>query len=120
MAVRAPARRHAEAAPRMSSKRKTLGRGLDALLGPRPSAGDAGTHVAGAPGAGVGDGGAVTARDTADTTTPANGPAAAVGLSAAVGPAPAAPPRDGELRRLPVDALQRGKYQPRIEMHQES
>lgn len=29
-------------------------------------------------------------------------------------------PRDQELARLPVDLLQRGKYQPRIDMHQET
>ncbi len=34
-------------------------------------------------------------------------------------PAPAAPPGD-ELRRLPLDVLQRGKYQPRTDMHPES
>ena len=29
-------------------------------------------------------------------------------------------PRDQEMARLPVDLLQRGKYQPRIDMHQET
>ena len=27
---------------------------------------------------------------------------------------------DGALRMLPVDVIQRGKYQPRVDMHQES
>src|SRR3569832_563898 len=31
--------------------------------------------------------------------------------------APAAAPRDSELRNLPVDLIRRGKYQPRIDMH---
>src|SRR3569832_2300170 len=34
--------------------------------------------------------------------------------------APAAAPRDSELRHLPVDLIRRGKYQPRIDMHTES
>jgi len=34
--------------------------------------------------------------------------------------APAAAPRDSELRNLPVDLIRRGKYQPRIDMHTES
>ena len=29
-------------------------------------------------------------------------------------------PRDGELRKLPVDVIQPGKYQPRVDMHAES
>jgi ParB family chromosome partitioning protein len=68
---------------RMSQKKPSLGRGLEALLGqmsPRPAA--AGT---------------------------ANEPATA----------PARLPGD-ELARLPVDLLQRGKYQPRVDMRQES
>ncbi len=56
----------------MSARRRTLGRGLDALLGP--------------------------------TSTGKEGPAGA----------------DGELRALPVDQLQRGQYQPRVDMRPES
>jgi len=38
------------------------------------------------------------------------------------GQASPAPPmdRDGDLRNIPVDLIQRGKYQPRTDMHQES
>lgn len=32
----------------------------------------------------------------------------------------AAGPADGDLRNLPVDIIQRGKYQPRMDMHQET
>lgn len=56
----------------MSARRRTLGRGLDALLSPSSTAQD--------------------------------GPAGA----------------DGELRALPVDQLQRGQYQPRVDMRPES
>lgn len=35
-------------------------------------------------------------------------------------PAPAAAPRDSELRNLPVELIRRGKYQPRVDMHTES
>ena len=66
----------------MAAKKRGLGRGLDALLGP--------------------------------AKTPAAGPEQA----------PAAPVRaddvDGELRTLGVERLRRGKYQPRIDMHNES
>ncbi len=31
-----------------------------------------------------------------------------------------AAPKDGELRKLPVDVIQSGKYQPRVDMHEES
>ena len=60
----------------MATKKRGLGRGLDALLGPTPAAKSA-----------AGDG-AVAA--------------------------------DGELRDLPVDLIQRGRYQPRIDMHPDS
>ena len=35
-------------------------------------------------------------------------------------PGNAQPDRDGDLRNIPVDLIQRGKYQPRTDMHQES
>ena len=63
------------------SKKKRLGRGLDALLGKPASA-------------------ALSSED-----------------------APAAPDRPGpkeQLRRIPVDLLQRGRYQPRIDMRQDT
>lgn len=68
----------------MATKKRGLGRGLDALLGgaakPAP--------VAPVP--------AAAAHDTVGE------------------------PADGSLRKLPVDLIQRGKYQPRHDMHQES
>jgi ParB family chromosome partitioning protein len=77
----------------MALKKRGLGRGLDALLGPagRPSQPDS------------------TAQGGTD---PEPLPAVAT--------APAAPPVDGALRLLPVDVIQRGRYQPRVDMHPES
>jgi ParB family chromosome partitioning protein len=77
----------------MAVKKRGLGRGLDALLGPaaRPAQPES------------------AAQGGADPE-----PAAAV---AAV---PAAHPVDGALRFLPVDVIQRGRYQPRVDMHPES
>ena len=66
----------------MAAKRRGLGRGLDALLGP--------------------------ARTVAK-------PAATTATVSAVGEA-----EDGELRTLGVEQLQRGKYQPRVDMHNDS
>ncbi|MFP5507147.1 MAG: ParB/RepB/Spo0J family partition protein, partial [Gammaproteobacteria bacterium] len=68
----------------MATKKRGLGRGLDALLG----------------------GGAKAA-----PVAPAPAATAAI---------PAGEPVDGSLRKLPVDLIQRGKYQPRHDMHQES
>jgi ParB family chromosome partitioning protein len=39
---------------------------------------------------------------------------------ATTSPQPAAPPPDEELAKLPVDRLQRGRYQPRVDMRPES
>ena len=66
----------------MAAKRRGLGRGLDALLGP--------------------------ARTAAK-------PAATAATVSAVSEA-----EDGELRTLGVEQLQRGKYQPRVDMHNDS
>ncbi len=74
----------------MAAKKRGLGRGLDALLGPaKPPAAPAGSEPAGA--------------------APAQ-------TAAAVSPEGVA----GELRTLGVERLRRGKYQPRIDMHNES
>ena len=77
----------------MATKRPSLGRGLEALLG-------------------------------SVTPAPAPTPATAVdapGTSSAQAPAPVtAAPRDEELARIPVDLLQRGRYQPRLDMRPES
>ena len=68
------------------NKRKSLGRGLDALLSSATVAGGARS---------------------------ADPPPA--------GPAPAPPPaRESGLREVPVDLLQRGKYQPRVDMREET
>jgi ParB family chromosome partitioning protein len=67
----------------MATKRPSLGRGLEALLGsPTPLA---------------------SAMDDDDSDV-----------------AVAAPPRDHELANLPVDLLQRGRYQPRLDMRPET
>ena len=76
----------------MATKRPSLGRGLEALLG----------SVTPAPPAPV----AVTAVESAS-------------LAPVEPPKPAAP-RDEELTRVPVDLLQRGRYQPRLDMRPES
>jgi ParB family transcriptional regulator, chromosome partitioning protein len=67
-------------------RRKGLGRGLDALLGPV-------TKEAGKP---------------IEPLDPASMPVAAPG------------PKDGQLQQLPVEFLQRGKYQPRRDMQPEA
>jgi len=71
----------------MAAKKRGLGRGLDALLGPAK----------------------VQARPVEPVTA---SPAGDVDGYAG--------PVDGELRTLGVEQLQRGKYQPRIDMHDES
>ena len=74
----------------MATKRPSLGRGLEALLGNINPVDSAGT-------------------DTAVVEGPPSGTANR-----------AAPPRDQELARLPVDLLQRGRYQPRLDMRPET
>lgn len=86
----------------MAAKKRGLGRGLDALLG-------AGTAQHG----------------TAQHNTPAD-----IGLPQSTGDADGAvdssleeavkPANEGDLRTLPVDVIQRGKYQPRRDMHPEA
>ncbi len=77
----------------MATKRPSPGRGLEALLG-------------------------------SVTPAPAPTPATAVdvhGTSSSPAPAPVtAALRDEELARIPVDLLQRGRYQPRLDMRPES
>src|SRR6187455_3055420 len=64
----------------MATKRPSLGRGLEALLG----------------------GSTAASHETIDSE------------------APPAPPGGEELARVPVDLLQRGRYQPRLDMRPES
>jgi ParB family chromosome partitioning protein len=79
----------------MAVKKRGLGRGLDALLGSAARTAPAAEHTA--------------------VSTPPE-------LRAV--PKAATPvqnkPTDGMLCTLPVDVIQRGKYQPRLDMHQES
>jgi ParB family chromosome partitioning protein len=78
----------------MAVKKRGLGRGLDALLGQaaRPAAEN-------------------------EASVPAAELRAVPGEAAAAAEPDAA---DNTLRSLPVDIIQRGKYQPRMDMHQES
>jgi ParB family chromosome partitioning protein len=75
----------------MATKRPSLGRGLEALLGNINTPGSTGVGVA-----------------TAEVEAPV--PSAA----------PRGAPRDEDLARIPVDLLQRGQYQPRLDMRPES
>ncbi len=68
----------------MSGKRKSLGKGLDALLGYSSSA--------------SAEGAAQSAGESLSPSTPS----------------------DGQLRQLPIEQLQRGKYQPRRDLDQEA
>lgn len=72
----------------MATKRPSLGRGLEALLGSVSPSNQANAAPAAAP------------------TAPE--------------PARSSAPRDEELTRVPVDLLQRGRYQPRLDMRPES
>jgi ParB family chromosome partitioning protein len=76
----------------MAAKKRGLGRGLDALLGQ-------------------------ATRPAPDTpSVPAPELRSVPGDTVAAAPAAA----DNALRSLPVDIIQRGKYQPRVDMHQDS
>src|SRR5210317_1534999 len=81
----------------MAAKKRGLGRGLDALLG--------GAATRAAPPAGA-EAAASTAPELTAVADTEN-----LAATTAV---------DGSLRMLPVDMIERGKYQPRIDMHQES
>ena len=85
----------------MSQKKPSLGRGLDALLGQIAS----NRVAAGAAGA-------------AGAATPAAADAAPAVAPAASGPGATQPGE--ELALLPVDRLQRGRYQPRVDMREEA
>ena len=109
----------------MSQKKPTLGRGLADLLGHtlRPAA-PAAVHVPG-PGASA-NGVAPGSGSTASTNPGGAAPASAsptVGSSAgaldAANSAGSLPPGE-ELAHLPLDLLQKGKYQPRVDMRPET
>lgn len=79
----------------MAAKKRGLGRGLDALLGSqaradKPATGKPAAHADSAP----------ALKAVPDSTVPAAA--------------------DGTLTRLPVDIIQRGKYQPRVDMRKDT
>jgi len=76
------------------AKRKGLGRGLDALLGSNAPAAGAETDAVDAIKAATEVVAEITSPDTSS--------------------------RDGVLKEIPIEFLQRGKYQPRRDMHQEA
>jgi len=80
----------------MAAKKRGLGRGLEALLGPAAQA---------------------NLQEPAAAADDNAAPAPALKAVPSVEPAPA---EAGALRALPVDIIERGKYQPRVDMHQES
>ncbi|UCC55858.1 MAG: ParB/RepB/Spo0J family partition protein [Gammaproteobacteria bacterium] len=82
----------------MAAKKRGLGRGLEALLGPAAQANS--QEPAAAP-----DSNTVPATAPALRSVPSGEPASTA---------------EGALRTLPVDIIERGKYQPRVDMHQES
>jgi ParB family chromosome partitioning protein len=106
----------------MSQKKPTLGRGLDALLGhtskrPATPVPIHGPISGGANGTSAPAGGGPVS--TGETGTP--GASAAAGTSAVAPPDTPVSLGSGEvLARLPLDLLQRGKYQPRTDMRQET
>jgi ParB family chromosome partitioning protein len=80
----------------MATKRPSLGRGLEALLG------------------------AVTPSPAPATVSIDATPSAPAAAAGAVANPPPTGPRDQDLTHLPVDLLQRGRYQPRLDMRPES
>jgi ParB family chromosome partitioning protein len=87
----------------MATKRPSLGRGLEALLGSASSSTATAPAAASVPGLPQGQ-----------------APAGMGSAPAAPSPTVPAAPRDQELARLPVDLLQRGRYQPRLDLRPES
>ena len=81
----------------MAAKKRGLGRGLEALLGS-----------------------SARAAPTADNTAVSAPPELRSVPTADVPATAQTPPADGALLKLPVDMIQRGQYQPRVDMHQES
>jgi len=108
----------------VSEKKPALGRGLADLLG--ASRARATTPAAAVPIAPVGAGGGANAGAAASQAGSAGTGAHAASSAATANPtsgaASSAAPRAGgdELAHLPLDVLQRGKYQPRVDMRQEA
>jgi ParB family chromosome partitioning protein len=94
----------------MAMKKGGLGRGLEALLGSTTA-----KQVAA--------GAQARAQQTPTTTAPVVPPAPAAEAAATarpVAPGATAPPLGEELAYLPVGSLQRGQYQPRVDMREDS
>ncbi|MFO1505236.1 MAG: ParB/RepB/Spo0J family partition protein [Steroidobacteraceae bacterium] len=110
----------------MTQKKPSLGRGLADLLGAsRARAAVPAKPVPIAPSAPGAGGGATSAPALQPSSTSAGQvPGVAADTAASVATSvPASPaPRGGgdELAHLPLDVLQRGKYQPRVDMRQEA
>lgn len=101
----------------MSQKKPTLGRGLADLLGHtlRPMAPVA-VH---GPGSTTSVNGGAAATGSAAANVPGVAPGSDTGLDAANSAAGSLAPGE-ELARLPLDLLQKGKYQPRMDMRPET
>src|SRR5579883_154755 len=122
----------------MSQKKPTLGRGLADLLGQtlRPAAplAPVPVQIPGASANGAGSGSGPNAGgNPAGTAVPAGAPSAAAAPAGAASQTGSGQPgaleaansdaslvHDEELARLPLDLLQRGKYQPRVDMRPET
>jgi ParB family chromosome partitioning protein len=89
----------------MTVKKRGLGKGLDALLGARKSVQEAATPVP-------------VVTQSAPAPTASENTALATAPIAA--PVAAAPATDGSLRNLPVEFIQPGKYQPRMDIRPEA
>jgi len=112
----------------VSEKKPALGRGLADLLGAsRARAATPAAAVPIAPAGGNAGANATAAAQQGSGATTGSAPGSAAPGSAAPGNATSgatgsAAPRAGgdELAHLPLDVLQRGKYQPRVDMRQEA
>jgi ParB family chromosome partitioning protein len=91
----------------MAMKKGGLGRGLEALLGSTTA-----KQVAA--------GAQARAQQTPAPTAPVSPPAPAAPAARPVAPGAVAPPPGEELAYLPVGAMQRGQYQPRADMREDS
>ncbi len=102
----------------MSQKKPSLGRGLEALLGQMSANRGAAAPITvpvSVPGAASASG-----QGTPGATAASSSSGGAAGTAAGGVVAPAAQLRGDVLARLPLDLLQRGRYQPRVDMRQES
>jgi len=108
----------------VSEKKPALGRGLADLLGAsraRATTPAAAVPIA-PPGAGGGANAGAAASQAGSAGSGAHAASSAATASPTSGATSSAAPRAGgdELAHLPLDVLQRGKYQPRVDMRQEA